>query len=151
MFDEKWALGKAVEAAKNSNCKSKRGVVIWDRTIGLVSIGWNAPPQPFVCDGSEKCRANCSKTAVHAEQAALMELPNYHYTIEEAGGVRNLEMLHVKIIDGQAVTSEKPSCWQCSKLILAAKLKSMWLYQAEGFVEYSAEEFHKQTLKNCEL
>lgn len=148
MYNEKMALKAAVSSAKNSNCKSKRGVVIFHRTWGIISEGWNAPPKPFICDGSDDCRANCAKTAVHAEQAALMEYlryPNEEYPISEC------EMLHVKIIDGKAVVSEKPSCWQCSKLILASGLKSMWLYQAEGFVEYTPEDFHKQTLINCEL
>lgn len=147
MYDEKWALNQAVQAAKNSNCKSKRGVVIWNRETGIISYGWNAPPKPMVCDGSEACRANCAKTAVHAEQAALIE------TIDRKSftNIKECEMIHVKIIDGEAVTSEKPSCWQCSKLILASGLKSMWLYQKEGFVEYSALEFHNQTLINCEL
>ena len=35
IYDEKWALERAVEAALNSNCKSKRGVVIWHRRWGL--------------------------------------------------------------------------------------------------------------------
>ena len=60
-------------------------------------------------------------------------------------------MLHIKIVDGLPVVSEKPSCWQCSKLILTAGLKSMWLYQKEGFVEYSAVDFHRITLENCDL
>ena len=151
MFDEKWAIERAVEVAKNSNCKSKRGVVIWSRKVGLISIGWNAPPKPIICDGSDSCRENCSKTAVHAEQGALIELHKYPYVLEAAGGIGECEMIHVKAVDGVAVISEKPSCWQCSKLILASGIKSMWLYQKEGFVEYSAEDFHRITLKNCDL
>jgi len=146
-FDEKWALNKAVEAAKNSNCKSQRGVVLWHRETGLYSSGYNAPPLPFVCDGSDKCRTNCSKTAVHAEQLALMEALNWF----DFNRLYECEMIHVKIVDGLPVVSEKPSCWQCSKLILAAGLKSMWLYQKEGFVEYSAYDFHRITLENCDL
>lgn len=145
MFDEKWALEKAVIAAGNSNCKSKRGVVIWHRKKGTISAGWNAPPMPYVCDGSEACRSNCAKTAVHAEQAALINVLGLYVPLNEC------EMIHVKSVAGKAVTSEKPSCWQCSKLILASGLKSMWLYQKEGFVEYSAKEFHEQTLINCDL
>lgn len=144
-YDQNWALKLAVNAAKNSNCQSQRGVVIWHREMGYICDGWNAPPQPFVCDGSDSCRANCAKTAVHAEQAALLKLPDHPLFISTA------EMLHVKIVNGEAVYSEKPSCWQCSKLILKVGLKSMWLYQKEGFVEYSAYDFHKLTLKNCEL
>ena len=77
VYDEKWALEKAVEAAKNSNCKSQRGVILWHRENGSFTHGWNAPPKPFICDGSDKCRANCPKTAVHAEQAALMNAITY--------------------------------------------------------------------------
>lgn len=144
-YSEKWALKIAVLNARNSNCKSKRGVVIWNRYNGMVSYGWNAPPHPFVCDGSETCRANCAKTAVHAEQKALMNALGMNIDLREC------EMIHVKIVDGEAVTSEKPSCWQCSKLILASGIKSMWLYQEEGLVEYTAEDFHNKTLINCDL
>jgi deoxycytidylate deaminase len=147
MYDEKWALTHAVEYAKESKCKSQRGVVIWHREKGLMSSGWNAPPRPYVCDSSETCRANCAKTAIHAEQAALIKA----LTLYDIDTIRECEMIHVKIVDGQAVTSEKPSCWQCSKLILASQLKSMWLYQAEGFVEYTPLDFHEKTLINCEL
>jgi len=150
MKNEKWALEKAVQASLNSNCKSKRGVVIWSREIGLVGVGWNAPPKPLLCDGSDVCRANCAKTAVHAEQAALLDmLKDPHLYMDTK--LNELEMIHVKSVNGEAVVSEKPSCWQCSKLILASGIKSMWLYQKEGFVEYSAQDFHEQTLINCEL
>jgi deoxycytidylate deaminase len=145
LFDEKWALEQAVKAAKNSTCKSQRGIVIWNRKHGLMTSGWNALPKPFKCDSSEACRANCAKTAVHAEQAAILAFDYINISIKDC------EMIHVKIVEGKAVVSEKPSCWQCSKLILQAGLKSMWLYQKEGFVEYSAEEFHRQTLINCGL
>lgn len=144
-FSEEWALAQAVEAAKNSKCKSQRGVVIWHRDEGLMSMGWNAPPKPYICDGSDACRKNCAKTAVHAEQAALLRFK--HDTIK----IEDCEMIHVKIIDGQAVTSDKPSCWQCSKLILESGIKTMWLFREEGFTRYSAEDFHEQTLANCDL
>lgn len=144
-YDENWALNEAVKASLNSNCKSKRGVVIWHRRWGIISSGWNAPPKPFICDGSESCRANCAKTAVHAEQAALMNYLGSNFNTNEC------EMIHVKSVDGVAVVSEKPSCWQCSKLILSSGLKSMWLYQKEGLIEYKPSEFHEQTLINCDL
>lgn len=144
-YDEKWALDEAIKASLNSNCKSKRGVIIWHRRWGIVSSGWNMPPKPFICDGSEACRANCAKTAVHAEQAALINYLGSNIKTSDC------EMIHVKSVDGKAVFSEKPSCWQCSKLILASGLKSMWLYQKEGFVEYTPVNFHEQTLINCEL
>ena len=149
-FDANYALQEAVKAATNSKCKSQRGVVIWHKTGGLLTRGWNAPPHPFVCDGSEQCILNCAKTAVHAEQAALLGLLDLSNAVTYLGA-DNLEMLHVKIVNGEPVFSEKPSCWQCSKLILQAGIKSMWLFQKEGLVEYTALDFHEQTLKNCEL
>ncbi len=145
IYDENWALENAVTQANNSNCKSKRGVIIWHRTLGFISGGWNAPPKPQTCDGSDKCRGNCPKTAVHAEQAALMNAINSKVSIDEC------EMIHVKSVDGKAVISDKPSCWQCSKLILSAGLKYMWLYKEEGLVKYTPEDFHEQTLINCDL
>lgn len=146
-YDENWALKKAAEIACKSPCRSKRGVVIWHRNYGYISGGYNEPLAPFICDGSDKCKNNCPKTAIHAEQRALMEivkLPNLFKTSE-------CEMLHVKVVDGKAVFSEKPSCWQCSKLILASGLKSMWLYQKEGLTEYSPLDFHQKTFENCDL
>lgn len=144
-YDENWALIEASKIAVNSPCKSKRGVIIWNRTHGLISFGWNAPPLPFVCDGTDACKSSCSKTAVHAEQAAIINFLDSNMNISEC------EMLHVKVIDGKAVVSEKPSCWQCSKLILSAGIKYMWLYTINGLIRYTPEEFHKQTIKNCNL
>ncbi len=143
MYDENWALEEATKIACMSPCKSKRGVIIWCRVKGIMSIGYNAPPLPFVCTGDEACRAKCSKTALHAEQAALMRFAKRH--------TYDVEMLHVKVVDGKAVTSEKPSCWQCSKLILASEVQYMWLYQKEGLVRYTALDFHEKTLENCDL
>lgn len=141
-MDEKQALKEAIEIAKLSPCKSKRGVVIWHRGLGFIAGGCNQPPPNFICDGSEACRANCNKTAVHAEQEALIDFDSR---------IEDCEMIHVKVVDGEAVHSLQPSCWQCSKLILRAGIKYMWLYQKEGFVRYSAKEFHEQTLINCDL
>lgn len=145
VFDEQWALQQAIERANLSNCQSKRGVIIWHRKIGFIAGGYNAPPKPKICNGSNACKANCSKTAVHAEQQAIINAFNLTVPLSEC------EMIHVKTVDGKAVTSEKPSCWQCSKLILAARIRYMWLYQVEGLVRYTAADFHEKTLINCEL
>lgn len=146
-YTAEWALEQAVKYAKRSGCQSKRGVVIWSRDLGYIAGGWNAPPQPFICDGSDQCKAQCSKTAVHAEQAALVDMAKW----ANLDYLQDFEMLHVKVMDGKAVISDKPSCWQCSKLILEFGLKSMWLYQKEGLVEYTPLEFHTLTLKNNDL
>ena len=142
-LDENWALKEAINCANQSPCRSKRGVIIWNRTSGVETYGFNEPPPPLICDGSDACKANCAKTAVHAEQAALLHFKPYKY--------REYEMIHVKTIGGEAVHSLQPSCWQCSKLILAAGIKYMWLYQKEGLVRYTALDFHNKTLINCGL
>lgn len=138
------------EAASNaglSPCvKSKRGVVIFDQKT-VYGYGYNHPPKGFTCDGSEECRANCGKICVHAEQDALIKAGAY---------CSELEMLHVKLDEqGYAVAGGPPSCPDCSKLILDAGIKTMWLYELRDgeptLVPYTAKDFHLETLKNCGL
>lgn len=148
-FTENWALEEAIKVANRSPCQSKRGVIIWHRKMGLISNGYNNIPKPFKCDGSKECKTNCAKTAIHAEQQAL--IIGLRVAIKEQVLLSDCEMLHVKSVNGKAVFSEKPSCWQCSKLILASELKYMWLYTKDGLIKYTAEEFHKQTLINNNL
>lgn len=124
----------AIEASLNSPCQSKRGVVIFEGE-NHISMGWNNQPAPFVCDGSENCKRSCSKTAIHAEQAAIINALG-------GGSLVGAEMLHVKTIDGLLVPSMGPSCLQCSKLILAVGLKGMWLFHENGWKWYAAAEFH---------
>lgn len=147
-MNEQEALYYATHAAMQSTCQSKRGVVLWHREIGIISIGWNEPPLPWKCDGSDACKAICSKTAIHAEQAALIKAFGWN---NDDFPLSACEMLHVKIVKNQAVYSDKPSCWQCSKLILFTGLKAMWLYHDDGLKSYTPEEFHKLTLENCNL
>jgi deoxycytidylate deaminase len=153
MYDEYWALEKAIEAGCKAQCqKSKRGVVIWIREgSGEYNIGFNSPPSPFECTGTEACHSNCNKIAVHAEQSALIDALIKGLFSWAADLGSSLEMLHVKVVDGKAVPSGPPSCWQCSRLILEAGIKSMWLLHESGLKEYSAEEFHRLTLENCGL
>ena len=150
LMDEHKALEAAVEAAKRSPCaKSQRGVVLFHREEGIVGSGFNHPPTPFACDGSEACRAACNKLCIHAENAALRD---YLWHRQEAAvHPRDIEMLHVKAVDGKAVPSGPPSCWQCSRLILDAGLKSMWLLHEEGLQAYDPEEFHRLTLAHNSL
>lgn len=144
---EREALAAAVIAAQRSPCaKSKRGVVIFSRTHGLLGRGWNAPPLPFRCDGSAACRANCNKLAVHAEMAALHDLLR-----EGTRDKGDLEMLHVKVIEGVPVASGAPSCWQCSREVVASGIRWFWLLHEAGLRRYSAEDFHAITLRNSAL
>src|ERR1035438_7420780 len=135
----------AIRVSVVSPCRSKRGVVIWrenatpiDRSI---SAGYNRPPQGFACDGSLECKSNCSETALHAEEVALLTADLSVY---------DAEMLHVKTVNGLLVPSGGPSCVACSKKILFKGLRGMWLYHENGWRFYDATEFHALSLQSSE-
>lgn len=110
-------VDEAVKAAMYSPCQSKRGaIIVWDEK--LISTGFNYQPSPFECDGSDQCKKYCGKTAVHAEQDAIL-----------SAMVSTVEgwMLHVKAKQGKPCASMAPSCLECSKLILACGLSWMHL------------------------
>ena len=133
----------AVEQANKSPCqKSKRGVVIYDHSSKMFSVGFNSSPN-FICNGSQVCKKHCNQLCVHAEQAALIKL-----TAEK----KELNMLHVKTKKGKLVPSGEPSCWQCSRLVLSdERISWFWLFHEDGWYKYSTNLFHDLTLKNCKL
>lgn len=137
---EDHALAAAVGTAMRSPCaKSKRGVVIFKGTY-VLAAGYNHPPSPMRCDASPECYEACGKICVHAEVAALRCLSSC---------AENLEMLHVKVIDGVAVPSGPPSCWQCSREILdSGQFSRVWLLHERGLVAYTPLEFHEATLRH---
>jgi deoxycytidylate deaminase len=139
---EPYLIALAIDVSKSSACQSKRGCVIWNPR-GVVSTGYNHIPRPFECDGSDRCKATCGKTAVHAEQSAILRA--------ERSQLPGSSMLHVKIVNGVLVAGGGPSCLECSKLILESKIATMWLYErclplGERWVQYSAKDFHRETL-----
>lgn len=111
-------VDEAVGLAMISPCRSKRGVVICSKDGILIGSGFNNQPYPFYCDGSEACNKNCGKTAIHAEQAALLSAREC---------VLGAWMLHVKAKQGKPCASMAPSCLECSKLILASGIAWMHL------------------------
>jgi deoxycytidylate deaminase len=127
----------AVQVAGWSPCRSKRGVVIFDRDGNFITNGHNHKPQGFACDGSEACKATCRRDAIHAEQYALLKAGT------EARGA---ELLHVKAVDGQLVPSGGPSCVECSKLAIAAGITGVWLYHVHGWQRYPIVNFHNESL-----
>ena len=140
------ALAAAVQAGCQSPCvKSKRGVVLWTPDQGLVEIGWNHPPTGFSCHGTQSCRKACGKVSVHAEMDALIKAGRAEIPVV------GMEMLHVKVVDGEAVPSGPPSCVDCSKHILEAGLAGMWLLHEEGLKRYTASDFHRLTLEHLGL
>lgn len=138
------ALEAAVEAGRQSPCqKSKRGVVIFhEKMPHVIASAWNTPPEGFVCSGDETCQKYCGKLCVHAEIAALLKAgPN-------AAGC---DMLHVKVVNGEAVASGPPSCADCSKAIIEAKIVTMYLVHQNSLLGYDARNFHALSLSNNHL
>lgn len=148
-YTEQDALRDAVEVAKLSPCcKSKRGVVIFNEA-GLIARGNNHPPSPWICDGSEACRSACNQICVHAEQEALLLLQLNVAEAIIASGLSHFDLLHVKVVDGQAVSSGPPSCVQCSKLIAStAWIDRVWLLHEDGLRCYDALDFHERSLQH---
>lgn len=115
--------------------KSKRAAIVYDPvTRKQWGCGYNTLPKPMACDGSEACRRDCAKICLHAESMAIQAALVHHTAANGAGpdGVgqlAGLEMLHVKVVDGQVVPGGPPSCWQCSREILEHELAGFWLYE----------------------
>ena len=111
-------VDEAVSVAMQSPCMSKRGVVISSEEGELISTGFNNQPPPFICTGDDRCKKKCGKTAIHAEQSAILAARR---------DLRDAWMLHVKAKDGKPCASMAPSCLECSKLILASGIAWMHL------------------------
>lgn len=115
-------VATCVQEAQLSPCQSKRGAIVFDQRGVILSYGHNDQPLPFMCTGRDDCKKNCGKTAVHAEQAAILGLSTYYHG--------ELSMMHVKAVDGYSEmpkASGPPSCPECSKLILARGIEFMYL------------------------
>jgi hypothetical protein len=168
-YDETDALRDAVHVGKSSPCaKSKRGVVIFVRGYGIVGSGFNHPPEGMTCDGSAVCREHCRDLCVHAETAALLMLPrglgpSIAQQWRHVGrGISiidpidvvlpgfcptGLEVLHVKVVDGEAAVSGPPSCVRCSALLCDdTRISKIWLLNSAGLVSYDRAEFHRESL-----
>lgn len=142
--------------------KSARRVIVFDpNTLRILGAGYNAPPCPLACDGSEACRRDCAKICIHAEQMAITRATAENKSQHLTG----LELVHGKFVDGNLVAGGPPSCWQCSKLVLEVDLRGVWLYQTPESLKrddrieriapewkfYNAVEFHWATLRECGL
>jgi deoxycytidylate deaminase len=137
------AIKAALEAAQMSPCRSQRGAAVFlldDYWPQVAGSGCNYLPGDEVCDRSDACRARCKRTAVHAEQDAILWLPAH---------VRGkpLEVVHVKRDpSGNVAVSGGPSCLECSKLMYAAGIAAVWLHHVDGWRRYPIDEFHQLTL-----
>lgn len=114
----------AMQVARMSPRRSKRGVVIWDASTGAFrGHGFNAPPALLPCPGREVCAGTCGQRAVHAEvralyAAALSRVPNLETSpvisellhvelasmlmLQPAGPVKELRIDHYHVSWGQA-------------------------------------------------
>jgi hypothetical protein len=138
------AILRAITEANKSPCaKSKRGVAAYRAYPHphIVASGHNAQPPGFACDGSDECKAACAKLCIHAEQAALAQ----RFDGPMFGDAAYL--VHVKTINGLLVPGGGPSCWQCSRIILAdSRIRGIWLFHESGWRLYEPDEFHELTL-----
>lgn len=173
-----YVIAAAIETAERSPCaKSHRGVVLFnseeaDREVNangfmnakerrhfrenfvVVSRGFNGPPKGFACNATDACRASCAKVCLHAEDRAIRAALG-------CDDVQDLELVHVEVVDGKVVACDGPKCWQCSRLVLDAGVRGVWLYERllaepgrnerDEWVFYTADAFHHATLKRCEL
>ncbi len=142
--DAMFFMKLAAEKAKNSPCKrDKRGVVIVDKTIGVIGAGYNAPPKEYICE-SKYCEPTCKDYAIHAEMNAII------HTVK-IGNAYNLEgsrMYHARVDEeGEIMYSRKPRCYQCSKHVLGFGIKEFVLMHEEGLTLYGIKEFNKLSLE----
>lgn len=135
-------IATACSYARMSPCLSQRGAVVFRGRDYVVAGGWNQQVAPFACARTGSCKATCRRTAVHAEQAALLASPH----AERKGA----DLLHVKVGGGHllAVPSGPPSCAACSKLAVLAGIAGVWLLHKDGWHRYEAVEFHELSVRH---
>lgn len=148
------AIEMAVSAGKLSPCeKSKRGCSAYtESAIGaeygdryqFLGAAFNSPPFPYKCDGSDACKKDCGKRCSHAEARAIRQFAH----VRQPDRIR---LVHIKVVDGKGVSGGGPSCWQCSRDLLDVGFGGIWLWEASGWVFYNAADFHRETLKECEI
>lgn len=137
-------VARAVDWAKMSPCaKSKRGVVILQVDGTVAGCGFNHPPDGLRCTGDDACRAACGKICVHAEMMAL----------RNAGASAGpLELVHVKVVDGELVPGGGPSCSPCARDLLDdGRVVAVWLFHVDGWRRYGLADFYALTIIECGL
>lgn len=148
-YNEWQAVFDAYSEALKSTCiKSQRGVIIFNRREGILSRGYNGPPNGFLCNEAF-CVNMCSQRAVHAEQMALLRY-NPQATLPESKNPFEVEadLLHVRMKNGRVEDLDaSPTCLECSKLIVLSGIKRVWLYLGYGRLKvWDAADFHAETL-----
>lgn len=150
----------ACKTAAQAVCqKSKRGVVVFETItramdpglardlVVTLGSGFNGPPPPIACDGSERCREDCPKLAVHAERRAL----DAALRRSPPGGMSACDLVHVKVDDsGELVPGGTPSCAECSKHILDLGMRGVWLFEETDCPSSSCPLCTGQFCMQCE-
>lgn len=122
-------IPQVIDEARRSLCaKDRRGAGVWHRNYDHLSLGNNSPPTPFRCD---------------AEERALLR---YLSAAGNGLGRTGMDVLHLRVVDGEPVPSGPPSCITCSRTILEAKAARVWLWHEEGWTMYAADDFHVRSL-----
>jgi hypothetical protein len=135
--------------------KSHRGAVVFDSASHVVhGWGFNAPPSPMVCAGTERCRKICRRICEHAEARAIDATLRAVNVETLAKDRRVLHLVHVKLgPDDRLTPSGPPSCADCSKRILGCGfIKGVWLFESgnsktPAWCFYPAVEFHQRSLE----
>jgi len=168
---DQYLIDTALELARRSPCRSKRGVVLWDPANGAHrGGGFNGPPTGFSCPGPELCRrravqqethiiqGTCGLRSIHAEMRAIDEARGYIARHHPPGPY---DLLHVELApDGGVVACDGPACAQCSKHIVECGFVArVWLYVANplrdermpdafrpAWLSYDIAEFHRLSL-----
>jgi len=165
-----FAISHARAAALKSPCaKSNRGAVIFDRANidywqargitpydAIVGEGHNGQPVGFTCSNSVRCRRDCARLCMHAEQRAVMQALVHSGDREHGCAMEDLEVVHVKVSNGEVVPGKGPCCEQCSRMILDAGMRGIWLLEETDqpggeWRFYDAKTFHEVTLRALEL
>lgn len=135
--------------------KSPRGAVVFDSASHVIhGWGFNAPPLPMTCTGTERCRKICRRICEHAEARAI----DATLQAVDVGGLardrRVLHLVHVKLgPDGLIMPGGPPSCADCSKRILGCGfINGVWLFEfgnsrTPAWYFYRVVEFHKRSLE----
>lgn len=139
-------VNAAKEIALKSTClRAHCGAVIVsnDQKIGE---GYNSPPledeSSRMCSnvyenlGGKKLKYDRT-CCIHAEWRAIIDALK-HYPDELAGS----SLYFMRIEDAKPIKTE-PFCTVCSRLIMEVGIKSVILWQKEGYIEYEVAEYNK--------
>jgi len=135
----------AIQEAKKSEClKVQRGAVLVQHGA-IAGRGYNKPTIDGLCCLRKDIRGGISSemcAAVHAEQMAMLDALNNKWDITGS------KLYHIKLKNGIAVPSGKPSCTLCSRLMAEEKIGKIILLHKEGFASYSSEEFNRLSFRH---